>query len=85
MNNQEIMNALEELHNPSVYNQALTDSRNLLNLSLDTLIYHFQSWLWTDGEYVGSEFDYYLQLAKIEEYLCKEGLIYTDEAPLKIL
>lgn len=88
MNNQEIMSALETLHNPNVYNQALVDSRNLLNLSLDSLIYHFQSWLWVEGTAevpVGSKLEYYQQLAQIEEHLCKEGLIYTDEAPLKIL
>lgn len=88
MNNQEIMNALETLHNPNVYNQALVDCRNLLNLSLDTLIYHFQSWLWVEGSAeapVGSELDYYQQLAKIEEFLCAEGLIYAEGQALEII
>jgi len=79
MNNQEIMNALETLHNPNVYNQALVDCRNLLNLSLDTLLAHFQAWLWHEfaiPEYDAGEFQYYLELAKIEEHLCTQGLIY---------
>lgn len=84
MNNQEIMNALETLHNPNVYNQALVDSRNLLNLSLDTLLAHFQVWLWVGAfapEPVGGEFEYYLQLAEIEEHLISQRLIYdiTDD------
>jgi hypothetical protein len=88
MNNQEIMNALESLHNPNVYNQALVDCRNLLNLSVTTLIYHFQSWLWRDSddpELTGGELEYYQQLAKIEEFLCAEGLIYAEGQALEIL
>lgn len=79
MNNQEIMNDLEELHNPSVYNQALVDSRNLLNLSLDTLLAHFQTHLWVSDDAplpVGGELSYYCELAAIEEHLVDQGLIY---------
>ena len=88
MNNQEIMNALESLHNPNVYNQALTDCKSMLNLSVATLIYHFQSWLWRDSgdtELTGGELEYYLQLAKIEEFLCAEGLIYAEGQALEII
>jgi hypothetical protein len=78
--NTEVKAALESLHNPLVYNQALVDCRNLLNLSLDTLLAHFQQWLWSEeAPQEGSgEFEYFLQLAKIEESLCIQGLIYTD-------
>jgi len=77
----EVKAALESLHNPLVYNQALTDCHSLLNLSLDTLLAHFQQWLWVDAEAPwpeGAELEYFLQLAKIEENLCIQGLIYTD-------
>lgn len=82
--NEEIKQALETLHNPNVYNQALVDCRNLLNLSLDTLLAHFQTWLWVDAEAPwpeGAEFEYYLQLAEIEEHLISQRLIYdtTDD------
>ena len=84
MNSQEIMDALETLHNPNVYNQALVDSRNLLNLSLDTLLQHFQAHLWVSDDTplpVGGELEYYLQLAAIEEHLISQRLIYdtTDD------
>lgn len=82
MNNTEIKAALEELHNPNVYSQALVDCRNLLNLSLDTLLAHFQSWLWfPDDEapdYDAGEQAYALELAKIEEHLTMKSLIYID-------
>jgi hypothetical protein len=81
MNNTEIKTALEELHNPNVYSQALTDCRNLLNLSLDTLLIHFDSWLWVSDETplpTGAELEYYLELAKIEQYLVEKSLIYVD-------
>lgn len=82
MNNEDIKAALESLHNPNVYNQALVDCSNLLNLSLDTLLTHFQQWLWTDAEapwHEGAEFQYYLELARIEETLISQRLIYDDE------
>jgi hypothetical protein len=77
----EVKAALESLNDPLIYNQALIDCRNLLNLSLDTLLAHFQSWLWFPDdeapEYDAGEHAYYLELAKIEEYLCIQGLIYN--------
>ncbi|MNX77701.1 hypothetical protein D3C86_1092530 [compost metagenome] len=77
----EVKAALESLHNPLVYNQALTDCRNLLNLSLDTLLAHFQQWLWSEeAPQEGSgEFEYYLQLAAIEESLVSQRVIYDGE------
>jgi hypothetical protein len=81
MNNTEIKAALEELHNPNVYSQAWVDCNSLLNLSLDTLLTHFQQWLWVEadqGFYSGPELAYYLELAKVEEYLTLKSLIYVD-------
>jgi len=80
--NTEVKAVLESLHNPLVYNQALTDCHSLLNLSLDTLLAHFQQWLWVDAEAPwpeGSEFEYFLQLAAIEESLISQRLIYDSE------
>lgn len=82
MNDKEIKNALESLHNPDVHNQALIDCKSLLNLSKETLENHFQQWLWVEAEkeaYTGADLFYYLQLAPIEEYLIKQGLIYDFE------
>lgn len=84
MNTQEInvsviKAALESLNDPKVHNQALIDSRNLLNLSLDTLLNHFQQWLWVDADAptpVGGELLYVIELGRIEEHLCEQGLIY---------
>lgn len=75
----EVKACLESLNNPLVYNQALIDSRNLLNLSLDTLLAHFQQWLWLpDGQAYNSGVDeaYAIQLSFIEEALVLQGLIY---------
>lgn len=75
----DIKAALESLNNPLVHNQALIDSRNLLNLSLETLLQHFQQWLWLDEgvEYKDkSDEAYAIQLSHIEEFLCCQGLIY---------
>lgn len=84
MNNQEIRQALESMHDPLVYNQAWVDCSNLLNLSKETLEEHFISWLWVDETtppYQGSDFTYALQLGEIEEELIIQGLIYTEELP----
>ena len=81
MNNQEIMNALESLHNPNVYNQALTDCKSMLNLSKETLEEHLLSWLWVSEDtpaYEGGELEYVIQLGHIEEKLVEESLIYND-------
>ncbi len=78
----EVKAALESLNDPLIYNQALIDCRNLLNLSLDTLLAHFQSWLWTDAQAPwpeGAELEYFLELAKIEEALISQRLIYDSE------
>lgn len=75
----DIKNAIESLRDPLVYNQALTDCLSLLNLSLDTLLAHFQQWLWKeDGEAYtdGGEEAYAIQLSRIEEHLVIQGLIY---------
>lgn len=80
MNSQEIRQALESIHDPLVYNQAWVDCSNLLNLSKETLEAHFQQWLWHElaiPEYDPGEFSYYLELAKIEEYLVEQGVIYS--------
>lgn len=77
----EVKAALESLNDPLIYNQALIDCRNLLNLSLDTLLAHFQSWLWfpddEEPDYDAGERAYCLELGKIEEHLCIQGLIYN--------
>jgi hypothetical protein len=81
MINEEIKQALETLHNPNVYNQALVDCRNLLNLSKKTLEEHLLSWLWVSEDtpaYEGGELDYVIQLGVIEEKLVEESLIYND-------
>jgi hypothetical protein len=76
----DIKEALESLDNPLVYNQALVDSRNLLNLSLETLLQHFQQWLWLDEgvEYKDKPDEAYaIQLGHIEGALVLKGLIYN--------
>lgn len=76
----DIKAALESLNDPLVHNQALIDSRNLLNLSLETLLQHFQQWLWLDDdvEYKDkSDKAYAIQLGRIEEALVLKGLIYN--------
>lgn len=78
---QEIKAALETLNNPLTYNQALVDCRSALNLSVDTMINHFQQWLWVSEDtpaHEGPELFYAIQLGKIEEFLCEKGLIYND-------
>jgi hypothetical protein len=75
----DIKEALESLNNPLTHNQALIDCRNLLNLSLETLLQHFQQWLWLDEgvEYKDkSDEAYATQLGYIEEALVLKGLIY---------
>lgn len=75
----DIKAALETLNDPLVHNQSLIDCRNLLNLSLDTLLNHFQIWLWKpDGEAYadGGAEAYAIELGKIEEALVLKGLIY---------
>jgi hypothetical protein len=74
----DIKSALESLNNPLTHNQALIDSRNLLNLSLPTLLQHFQQWLWLDEgvEYKDKPDEAYaIQLGHIEEALVLKGLI----------
>lgn len=76
----EIKAALESLNNPLVFNQALIDCRNALNLSKGDLENHFQQWLWLeDGEEYKNGVDeaYAIQLGAIEEHLVKQGLIYN--------
>ena len=75
----DIKAALESLNNPLVHNQSLVDCRNLLNLSLPTLLQHFQQWLWLNEgvEYKDkSDEAYAIQLGHIEEFLVLKGLIY---------
>ncbi len=72
--------ALESLHNPEVYNQALIDSRSALNLSKATLENHFHQWLWlSEGEDYKNGVDkaYAIQLGVVEEALVLKGLIYN--------
>lgn len=82
----EIKAALESLNDPLIYNQALIDCRNALNLSKETLEEHFLSWLWVGEDtppYQGSDLTYALQLGEIEEELILQGLIYTEGLPTK--
>lgn len=82
--NQEIKAALESLRNPTVYNQALCDCTNALNLSKATLEQHFVSWLWLpEGEKYKNGVDeaYAIQLGTIEEALVFQGLIYEEGLP----
>lgn len=77
----EIKKALESLRNPTEYNQALIDCSSALNLSVDTMINHFQQWLWVDANapaHEGPELFYAIQLGKIEEFLTEKGLIYNE-------
>ena len=81
MNNEKLKSTLESLSNPLVYNQALIDCRNALNLSKATLEGHFISWLWLDPEavaYVGADLLYSIQLSHIEEHLVMNSLVYDD-------
>lgn len=76
---EEIKAALESLNNPLIYNQALIDCRNALNLSKATLENHFQQWLWLEeGEEYKNGVDkaYAIALGHIEEALVSKGLIY---------
>lgn len=78
----EVKAALESLNNPLIYNQALIDCRNALNLSKATLENHFQQWLWLEeGEEYKNGVDgaYAIQLGAIEEKLVERGLIYNDK------
>lgn len=77
----EVKAALESLNDPLIYNQALIDCRNALNLSKATLENHFQQWLWLEeGEEYKNGVDeaYAIQLGAIEEALVLAGLVYND-------
>lgn len=80
-----INEAFEYLRDGEILSEALLDCINANNLGQTALLQHFDQWLWladnvTEDDVYLTEADkqYARELAKIEEVLTLNGLIYLD-------
>lgn len=80
-----INEAFEYLRDGYTFSEALLDCINANNLGQTALMQHFDQWLWlkdgvTEDDVYLTEADkqYARELAKIEELLTLNGLIYLD-------
>lgn len=81
MKYESIADCFEHLRDGYTYSEALLDCINANNLSLTALEQHFSNWLWVSEDakpYEGVDLEYAIQLGRIEEMLCEQGLIYLD-------